>query len=243
MIVFPMAGLSSRFSKAGYDRPKYMLEAGGHSLFWHSVHGFSALFATHPFLFIYRDIQGTDAFVRAEVARMNIADARFVALSAPTDGQAETVALGLKGAGLAAHEPVTIFNIDTIRAGFALPKAPEIVQSDGWLEVFRGAGANWSFVRPETPGSNRVVEVTEKNPISDLCCTGLYHFERTDAFLEAFEAEKRDGPSQAAEFYVAPLYNRLIGKGADIRFSLIAAEDVEFSGVPDEYEELRRRLG
>ncbi|EII5689729.1 capsular biosynthesis protein, partial [Vibrio parahaemolyticus] len=26
MIVIPMAGMSSRFFKAGYDKPKYMLE-------------------------------------------------------------------------------------------------------------------------------------------------------------------------------------------------------------------------
>ncbi|ECK7515207.1 capsular biosynthesis protein, partial [Campylobacter jejuni] len=25
IIIFPMAGLSSRFAKAGYDKPKYML--------------------------------------------------------------------------------------------------------------------------------------------------------------------------------------------------------------------------
>ncbi|EAL5008357.1 capsular biosynthesis protein, partial [Campylobacter jejuni] len=25
IIIFPMAGLSSRFTKAGYDKPKYML--------------------------------------------------------------------------------------------------------------------------------------------------------------------------------------------------------------------------
>ena len=29
MIVFPMAGLSRRFSEAGYDQPKYMLPLEG----------------------------------------------------------------------------------------------------------------------------------------------------------------------------------------------------------------------
>ncbi|EOA0230274.1 capsular biosynthesis protein, partial [Escherichia coli] len=36
MIVIPMAGLSSRFKKAGYVKPKYMLEAHGKTLFSHS---------------------------------------------------------------------------------------------------------------------------------------------------------------------------------------------------------------
>jgi len=42
--------------------------------------------------------------------------------------------------------------------------------------VTSASGANWSYVRPATPGSDRVAETTEKRPVSDLCCTGLYHF-------------------------------------------------------------------
>ena len=57
MIVIPMAGLSSRFTKAGYDKPKYMLEAFGRSLFWHAVSSFSNYFDSEDFLFIARDIQ------------------------------------------------------------------------------------------------------------------------------------------------------------------------------------------
>ena len=243
MIVFPMAGLSSRFAKAGYDRPKYMLEAGGRSLLRHAVEGFEALFDSLPFLFIYRDIDGADAFLRAEVARMEIAKARFLRLDGPTGGQAETVAIGLKRAAVARETPITIFNIDTIRPGFRFPEDPAIAASDGWLEVFRGCGDNWSFVGPEAQGSSKVARVTEKNPISDLCCTGLYHFARAGDFLDAFEAERDNGPSQAAEFYVAPLYNRLIAAGADIRYNLISPEDVVFSGVPAEYEALVKQYG
>ena len=44
MIVIPMAGLSSRFFKASYDIPKYMLTAHDESLFDHSVKSFSQYF-------------------------------------------------------------------------------------------------------------------------------------------------------------------------------------------------------
>lgn len=54
MIVIPMAGMSSRFFKAGYTQPKYMLEAHGQTLFEHSVNSFAAYFASTPFLFIVR---------------------------------------------------------------------------------------------------------------------------------------------------------------------------------------------
>ena len=162
MIVIPMAGMSRRFTEAGYALPKYMLEAHGRTLFAHSVASFAAYFATHPFLFICRDVAGTPGFVAAECARLGIRDHRCVVLDAPTSGQAETVALGLQRGAVPAAAPVTIFNIDTFRPGFRFPAGFDVAAVDGYLEVFRGSGANWSYVRPAAPGSDRVVETTEK---------------------------------------------------------------------------------
>lgn len=237
MIVIPMAGLSRRFAEAGYDRPKYMLPLPGGTLFAHAVGSFRREFGREGFLFVAQPVAGTEAFIRAECRALGLADARVVMLEGPTSGQAETVELGVRGAGLAPSTPLTVFNIDTIRPGFDAPGEPWTAASDGYLEVFRGSGANWSYVEPAPDGSRRVLRTTEKQPISDLCCTGLYHFARADAFLRALERE-RAAPS-APELYVAPLYNHLLAEGARIHYRLIPREDVVFCGVPAEYEHLR----
>jgi hypothetical protein len=54
------------------------------------------------------------------------------------------------------------------------------------------------------------------------------------------EAERRNPSSPLSETYIAPIYNQLIAAGGDVRYSLIASEDVRFCGVPAEYEELLR---
>ena len=46
-LIFPMAGLSERFTRAGFTVPKYMLQAHGRSLFRHAVEGFLGHFAGH----------------------------------------------------------------------------------------------------------------------------------------------------------------------------------------------------
>lgn len=38
-------------------------------------------------------------------------------------------------------------------------------------------------------GYDRVAETAEKRPISNLCCTGLYHFRSAARYLAAFDAE------------------------------------------------------
>jgi len=241
MIVIPMAGISRRFTEAGYTLPKYMLPARGRTVFAHAAGSFARYNSSVRFLFIVRDVAGTADFVRAECRTLGIRHADIVVLDQATRGQAETVALGLQRAGAADGEAVTIFNIDTFRPGFTFPDFAGL-PTDGYLEVFRGSGANWSYVRPTADDSDLVGETAEKRPISDLCCTGLYHFASAELFHEAYRMLAHGfAPSPAMrELYVAPLYNGLIAHGRVIRYHLIPREAVTFCGVPAEYEAFLR---
>ena len=242
MFVFPMAGLSSRFAKAGYKKPKYMLDAGGKTLFEHSIAGFSSYFETEPFLFIYLKDAVDPKFIHEKCRRQGLADDQILlaGLEHPTDGQATTVAQGLNHAEVARSEPLTIFNIDTIYATFTHPKLPDDPDIVGYLDVFKGAGDHWSFVRPDNADEQigRAVEVTEKLRISNLCSTGLYHFRTAGVFVDEFR-EIQDVPKsefQGNERYIAPLYNRLIEKGKQVYFRTLKTENIQFSGTPSEYE-------
>ncbi len=233
MIVIPMAGRSQRFYDAGYTVPKYRLELGGESVFAHAVGSFASYFKSLPFLFIVSP-EADLGWIRAECDRLGLMDFDVRKLAGPTAGQAETIELGC--ADLPAETPLIAYNIDTFRPGFELP--PGFETYDGWLEVFEGEGANWSYVKPAEGPEPFALETAEKRPISDLCCTGLYAFARTGDFRDAL-ARERLAP-QAAELYVAPLYNHLIRAGAKIAYSRIDPADVVFCGTPAEYEALNR---
>lgn len=233
MIVIPMAGMSRRFTEAGYTRPKYMLDLAGKPLFDWAVLSFAARFASEPMLFILRDVAGTADFVRARAAALGIADARVAVLETPTAGQAETVELGLALADVPAEEPLAIFNIDTIRPG--LDPAP-LPGCDGWLEVFDTPGDNWSFIETDPADPARVIRCTEKQRISNHCCTGLYQFARAGLFAQALAAERAQPSSH--ELFVAPLYNHLIARGHRIGWREVPESEVILSGVPAEYQAL-----
>lgn len=245
MIVLPMAGLSQRFFKAGYTVPKYMLDLHGRTVFAHAAGSFSDLFGQEDFLFICRQIYGTPDFIQSECRKMGLPKNRYriVALDEETAGQAETVAAGLSAADVAAAEPLTIFNIDTIREGFHHPETIDVSQVDGYVEVFPGEGTHWSFVRPDDtdPGACRAAEVTEKVRISNLCSTGLYHFRTAGLFRDLYAeiATRNPADLQGGERYIAPLYNIAIQSGLDIRYSLISPGEVRFCGTPDEYLALK----
>ena len=240
MIVIPMAGLSRRFSEAGYRLPKYMLDLHGRSVFAHAVSSFEAYFGLEPFLFIARDEAGTPAFIERETAALGVARAQTVILSEPTRGQADTVMLGLDEAGVSRDEPLTIFNIDTIRPGFRHPDAPWAAAAAGYLEVMHGDDPGFSYVRTDPCFSDeRVLETAEKRVISNLASTGLYQFRTAQLFADAFNAQAGRGAS-AGELYIAPLYNALIGRGLPVHHRRVPEREVIFCGTPAQYEALLR---
>ncbi len=241
--VFPMGGLSQRFTDAGYEVPKFMLDLHGFTVFEHAVIGFKRYFQQHNFIFACRETHETEAFVKEKCLHMGIPEEniRIIKLDGPTSGQAETVWIAIRKATLSPSDPIVIFNIDSFQSDFVLPTEFDLDHTDGYLEVFTGEGDHWSFVQPGPDHS--VIHVTEKERVSDLCSTGLYFFRRAQDFNQAFEKTLDINPSelQGGERYVAPLYNGLIAKHMSIKYHLVPAADVLFCGTPDEYNAMLNR--
>ena len=238
MFVFPMAGRSSRFYDAGYQVPKYQLLLFERPLFDWVLLGFSRYFETDVFIFIVSDTDASD-FVEARCKYLKIKNIHIEKIEV-SRGQAETVYKGISKYEIN-NEELYIFNIDTIRPNFKKPHFHSKI--DGYLEVFKGSGKNWSNVLPLDNKSSKVILTAEKMGISNLCCTGLYYFKNFELFKIAYYvALKRYEIGLINELYIAPIYNDLIMSKSVIEFREIEKEDVTFCGVPEEYEEIQRKF-
>lgn len=234
MIIFPMMGLSSRFRKAGYITQKYMLPLWNRSVFANVVLGFRSCFHSRKFVFIVPDDQEINSFVQKEINSLRISDSAIINLNRPTSGQLETVYLATKN--LMNEEPLTIFNIDTIRDSF---QPSELEQDcEGYIEVFERPGEHWSFIL--TDENQQVIRVAEKNRISSLCSTGLYHFSSVRVFNKYAELAIQTDLRVNGELYIAPLYQLMIDQGLTIRAVPADPARIFLAGLPEEYEELCR---
>lgn len=229
-----MAGLSSRFFKAGYDKPKYQLMLGEETVFSWAVKSFEKYFQTDKFVFIYRDVYDTSRFIQSELEKLGILDYELVCLPKETLGQADTVYQGISH--IISDEEIYIFNIDSKILNFQKPSWTS--ECDGYLEVFKGEGDNWSFVLPDNKNSLRVLRTTEKERISDLCSDGLYYFRKKSIFEKLFLEAKQNNKTAKGEYYIAPLYNQMIDDDLNVFYNLIDGDDILFCGTPDEYHEL-----
>lgn len=240
-IIFAMAGASSRFTSAGYKIPKYMLPLQNKSVFFRAVSSFAKYFNKIEFIFIYRDLCGTKDFITKECRALGLENYHAIELPHLTQGQAQSVYEALCTLKISDDENMLIFNIDTFRADFTLPNCFDLEQIDGYLEVFRGEGEQWSFVLPKDEILRKVAQTTEKKRISPLCSSGLYYFRRVADFKAAFESMLKNNAKSKGEYYIAPIYNALISQGRDIRYHEINPNQIIFCGTPSEYENLKAK--
>lgn len=230
MIIIPMAGKSSRFLKAGYNIPKYKLPIAGRTVFEWVVLSFEQYFKTAHFKFIVQKSFEDDNFTIQCIKKLGILNYSLFELSQLTRGQAETVYNAIKEID---DQEILIFNIDTIRKNFNIPIIAE--DTHGFLEIFKGIGEHWSFVEPINDISNYVKRTTEKNRISNLCSNGMYYFRSSSNFNKVCIELIITNDLTQGEFYIAPLYNKLIESGKNIEYIETLTDDNIFCGTPEEY--------
>jgi NDP-sugar pyrophosphorylase family protein len=229
-IVIPMAGQGSRFREAGYTLPKPLLPAHGKTLLQWSVDSLPLHLAT-SLVFVGLKEHRETYDLETCIARIYATQKpEFLWLDQTTRGQAETVHLARHL--LDPDRGLMVFNIDT---AFTCPRMAELLaddQHDGILGAFHSTEPRFSYARLGEDGF--VAEVREKVVISTHALTGLYHFASTRDFLEVAGQALRQDDREMGEFYVAPLYNQLIARGA--KFRIAPCQEHWILGTPDEYE-------
>lgn len=244
--VIPMAGLGTRFLEAGYALPKYMLRAGGATIFEHSLRSLPLELAAGLVFVALKAHQEEHAladFIGAALKRLPAAPPglkpEIILLDAPTSGQAETVlkARGAvpPGSELAIYNIDTHFKSDTLAGALADPAK----KRDGVIGCFtlKARDPKWSFAALSPDGT--VAATAEKEQISENALTGFYHFTRAEDFFGAAAEALASGRKTRGEHYVAPLYNGLIAAGR--AFTLDRAASMVALGTPEDLQKAEHR--
>lgn len=236
-IIITMAGLGSRFKKAGYTVPKYMIEVNGKNLFQWSMMSLEDFNKQEnvKYIFVVRKEDNSRDFIIEEAKKMQITDVEVIELDELTDGQATTAMLAQQYWN--EDEEMIVYNIDT----YVEPNVMKYsdIKGDGFIPCFNAPGEHWSFVKLDE--NQNAVEVREKQRISDNCTIGLYYFKSCKLYQELYEKYYKDGKNmEKNEKYIAPLYNYMIEKGMKVNISNLPFEKVHVLGTPEEVEEFKK---
>lgn len=239
-IVIPMAGAGSRFSKAGYKKPKPFIDVLGKPMICHVLDNLN--YSGAKFILLaraehYNNEQETVKWIK------NNYNAEFVLIDKLTEGACCTVLYAHKL--INSEESLLIANSDQI---VDMDIRDFISDSDrrnldGSVLCFEDDNVKWSYAKLNSDGL--ITMIREKEVISNHATVGIYYFKRGIDFVEnAIDMIVRNERVNN-EFYVAPVYNYAIEKGGRFGIYSIEKEQMHGIGTPedlDKYIELRGAL-
>lgn len=233
-IVIPMAGRGSRFADAGYELPKPLIPIHGVPMIEVVVRNLAPSGEARFVFLCQAEHLRTYAF--AERLRDAAPGCEIVTVDRVTEGAACTVLLAEHA--IDADDVLVIANSDQW-VDRTMDDHLEVLRDealDGLIMTMTADDPKWSFVRLDN--RRLVTEVVEKVPISDEATVGIYVFARGGDFIRAAKAMIAADERVNGEFYVAPVYNRLIGEGARIGIDNVGTDgDGMYGiGIPADYE-------
>jgi NDP-sugar pyrophosphorylase family protein len=213
LLVIPLAGRGTRYSNVGYTTPKPLIEVVGKPMLYHAFQSVKNVkYSKLVFIALseHEKLFGVRKLIQEQITE----NFELILLDEVTEGQLCTVLKAApyfkenEGLLIAASDSYIESNI-----GYEINNS----DADGIISVIDMPGEQWSFAKTNDEGN--VIEVAEKVKISNHASTGIYYFNNSKKF--ELEARKIIGNKETnkGEYYIMPLFNKLIKKGAIIKLS------------------------
>lgn len=238
-IVIPMAGLGSRFANVGYDKPKPFIDVEGKSMIVRVLDNLSYPDANYILIGRKEHLEREKNLVKEIEKEYN---ATFIGIDKLTEGTACTVLYARKY--INNDLPLLIANSDQI----VDTSIPDFINDsfdrslDGSILTFKDLELNpkWSFAKLND--DNLVIEVKEKEAISEFATVGIYFFNKGSDFVNSAVDMIIENDRVNNEFYTCPVYNYLIKDEARIGIYNIEYSKMHGIGTPEDLTEYLKYL-
>lgn len=229
-----MAGIGSRFSKAGYKIPKPLIPIKNKLMIELVIENLRPNI-DHRFIFICQ-VQHLRNYPLREFLEKKAFGCEIIEVEEVTEGAACTVLLAkelidnqdqLMIANCDQYIDVDINNYLAILNNTA---------ADGLIMTMKANDDKWSFIKLNS--NNEIIKVVEKTVVSDEATVGIYNFLRGSDFVAACEDMIAKNLRVNNEFYVSPVYNEMILTGKNIKYFNIGklGEYMHGLGTPEDLD-------
>ena len=227
-VLIPMAGAGSRFADAGYTFPKPLIDVEGKPMIQTVVEnlGFDA-----NYIFVVQK-EHREQYNLDSMLNLIAPNCKIVEVDGVTEGAACTTLLAKEY--IDNEDPLFIANSDQYVEWDAIDFMYTMneKEADGGLVTFKATHPKWSYAKAD--GMGMVVEVAEKNPISDNATVGFYYWKRGKDYVTYAEDMIYHDIRVNNEFYVCPVYNLALKEGKQIH--TYEAKTMWGLGTPEDLE-------
>lgn len=231
-IVIPMAGRGSRFAVAGYQLPKPLIDVKGHHMIECVIQNIRPG-CEYKFIFLCLEehIQKYDLVKHLKEIEPTC---EVVSVNQVTEGAACTVLLAEKF--IDNDDELMIANSDQYVDIDINKYLASIKKNDGLIMTMDANDPKWSFIAYDDEGYVKCVR--EKEVISNEATVGIYNYKHGSDFVYYAKQMIHDNERVNNEFYVAPVYNRMIQDNKKIVYYNIGSEDngMYGLGIPEDLD-------
>lgn len=235
-IIFGLCGEGSRFRVAGYNIPKYLITVNNAPMIYHAV---DSLRVPGKKYFVVKTTH-LQQYPFLEKFLLGLGD-EIIKCDTPTQGAAETLLLA-KPFITDIDAPMISANCDQYMEWNSTRFLHTIVDNPdtSYILTYKETSPKCSYTRKNDLGD--VVEVREKQVISDNATIGVYHWAKTKDFFTDAEQMIAEDVKENNEYYVAPVYNYSIARGLKVRNYELNNGEFWPIGTPEDLAEFRKKL-
>jgi len=203
-VLIPMAGRGSRFSEKGYVFPKPLIEIKNKPMIQVVVDNLNL---DCEYIFIVQK-EHIETYNIDKMLKLIKPNSTIVEIDEITEGAACTTLLAEEF--IDNDDPLIIANSDQ----FILWNPNDVIYNfvnknvDGGILTFNSTHPKWSYAKTDENG--KVVEVAEKNPISENATVGVYFWKSGKDYVKYAKQMIDSDIRVNDEFYVCPVYNEAI---------------------------------
>ena len=243
LLVIPMTGVSARFTAAGYDRPKFLLETDGQLVIDHVIDMYPGW---DDVVFICNALHLDDPrWALEEHLLARRPKATIVRVDSPALGPGDAVLRAREH--IPADRPVVVNYCDftAYQDSDLLAERLSSGEVDGIIPAYTGAhphmahSTSYAYVKL---AGRRVVDIQEKqpwtdDPLAEFASSGTYAFASGRLLLDSLDQQVVEGHLLKGEYYLSLTYKPLLARGG--RVEVLELQHFMQWGTPQDFEEYR----
>lgn len=243
LLVIPMTGVSKRFTDAGYDRPKFLLESEGQTVIDHVIDMFPG----------WDDVVFICNALHLDDPRLALAERLLARRPGAVIVRQEEAALGPGAAVLAAREHIDpdravvvnycdftcYWDADLLAERLAGGEVEGVIPCYSGYHPHMAHSTSYAYVKM---AGGLVADIQEKQPWTDdpqseYASSGTYAFASGRILLDALDAQVEQQLLLKGEYYLSLTYKPLLAAGG--RVEVMPLQHFMQWGTPQDFEEYR----
>lgn len=225
-ILIPLGGKGQRFKDNGFKNPKALINVFGKPILYYLLDNLNLSdidFVYIPYNKEYTNYRFESRLIK-DYPNINF---KFLELSNNTRGAAETINISLKNLNNLEDMPMLLLDGDNFYT------CDVIKMWNGENKVFCFSDTNeasiYSYLDVK---DNKILDIVEKQKISDYACSGAYGFESYKDFIKYSQYIIDNNIKQNNEFYSSGVIKEMINQFKVFKPSLINQNDFTCLGTP-----------